>query len=252
MVIAKSKAEIEKMYRSGQLAAQLLHELCKMVEPGMNTLTLDRFAENWLKERKAFSPFKGYRSYPKHICTSINHQVVHGIPSEAAIMREGDIISIDCGVSFEGYVADTAATVGVGAISEPARKLIQATEQSLYHSIEQLRLGNRLYDVSYAVQSYIEPFGYTLVREFCGHGVGRKMHEEPLVPNCGKKPHTGPKLKEGWVLAVEPMVNLGVADVKTLADAWTVVTLDGKLSAHFEHTIAVTENGPRILTALNA
>lgn len=249
MVITKSKAEIEKMRRAGRLAARLLNELCLMVKPGITTLDLDRHAEERLRKLGAFSPFKGYRSYPKHICTSINEQVVHGIPSNR-VLREGDILSIDCGVSFEGYVGDTAATVGVGAISPEAQKLIAETERSLHAAIDSMRLGNRLYDVSNAVQSHVEPLGYTVVREFCGHGVGRRMHEDPQVPNYGR-PNTGQRLREGWVLAVEPMVNSGTRHVRVEKDGWTVVTLDGRISAHFEHTIAVTENGPRVLTLLD-
>lgn len=249
MVITKTKAEIEKMYRSGQLVGQLLKELCEMAKPGVTTADLDRFAQQKLRRSDAFSPFKGYRNYPCHICTSINEQVVHGIPSDRVVLKEGDIVSIDCGASLDGYVADAAATVGVGRISPEAQKLIADTEASLYCAIDKMRLGNRLYDISYAVQSYVEPRGYSLVREFCGHGVGRRMHEDPQVPNYGR-PNTGQKLRIGWVLAVEPMVNIGTHAVRIEKDGWTVVTLDGKLSAHFEHTIAITENGPRILTRL--
>ncbi len=247
MIVTKSRAELEKMYRAGQLLGEMLGELTQRVEPGVTTLDLDRFAEQWLRKAGAISPFKGYRNYPAHICTSVNEQVVHAIPANR-VLREGDVISIDAGIRVNGYVADSAITVGVGKISEKAEQLIRHTEASLERAIEQMRPGNRLYDISHAVQSYIEPLGYTLVKEFCGHGVGRKMHEEPQVPNCGHRPHTGPRLRPGWVLAVEPMVNLGTAAVKIERDGWTVTTLDGRISAHCEHTIAITDDGPWILT----
>jgi methionyl aminopeptidase len=251
MVITKTKAEIEKMLRAGQLLARLLQELSKIAQPGVSTLDLDQYAERRLKEAGAISPFKGYRGYPKNICASVNEQVVHAIPSNR-ILKDGDIISIDAGVLLDGYVADAAVTVGVGQISDVAARLIADTEKSLHKAIEKMQPGNRLYDISYAVQSYIEPLGYSLVKEFCGHGVGRKMHEEPQVPNCGHRPNTGPRLRSGWVLAVEPMVNVGTASVRFEKDGWTVVTLDGRLSAHFEHTVAITDNGPLVLTQLQS
>jgi methionyl aminopeptidase len=251
MVITKTKAEIEKMLRAGQLLARLLQELSKIAQPGVSTLDLDQYAERRLKEAGAISPFKGYRGYPKNICASVNEQVVHAIPSNR-ILKDGDIISIDAGVLLDGYVADAAVTVGVGQISDVAARLIADTEKSLHKAIEKMQPGNRLYDISYAVQSYIEPLGYSLVKEFCGHGVGRRMHEEPQVPNCGHRPNTGPRLRSGWVLAVEPMVNVGTASVRFEKDGWTVVTLDGRLSAHFEHTVAITDNGPLVLTQLQS
>jgi methionyl aminopeptidase len=229
----------------------LLQELSKIAQPGVSTLDLDQYAERRLKEAGAISPFKGYRGYPKNICASVNEQVVHAIPSNR-ILKDGDIISIDAGVLLDGYVADAAVTVGVGQISDVAARLIADTEKSLHKAIEKMQPGNRLYDISYAVQSYIEPLGYSLVKEFCGHGVGRKMHEEPQVPNCGHRPNTGPRLRSGWVLAVEPMVNVGTASVRFEKDGWTVVTLDGRLSAHFEHTVAITDNGPLVLTQLQS
>lgn len=249
MIVTKSRAEIDKMYRAGQMLGEMLQALAAKVEPGLATMELDRFAEEWLRKAGAISPFKGYRNYPYHICASVNEQVVHAFPSQR-VLREGDIISVDAGLKFNGYVADAAVTVGVGKISETAQKLIRHTETSLEKAIEQMQPGNRLYDISYAVQSYIEPLGYTLVKEFCGHGVGRKMHEDPQVPNCGHRPHTGPRLRPGWVLAVEPMVNLGTAAVKIERDGWTVTTLDGRISAHCEHTIAITDRGPLVLTKL--
>lgn len=179
----------------------------------------------------------------------MNEQVVHGIPGQKLI-KNGDIVSIDAGVVFDGYVADAAITIPVGEVSEQLQKLISITNRSLYYGISQMVEGNRLYDITYAIQSYTESYGYSLVKEFCGHGVGRKMHEDPQVPNCGHRPNTGPRLRSGWVLAIEPMVNMGSAGVKIESDGWTVVTNDGKPSAHFEHTVAITPNGPLILTAL--
>jgi methionyl aminopeptidase len=251
MIITKSHAEIEKMYRAGQLVGHLLRELVEMVKPGITTLELDEYAERRIRSAKAIPTFKGYRGYPYSICTSVNEQVVHGFPSNRRL-KEGDIISIDCGATLDGYVGDSALTVPVGEISEEAGKLIAVTEESLYRAIEQMRVGNRLYDVSYAVQSFVEPLGYTVVRDFCGHGIGTAMHEDPQVPNYAPsgRPGTGPRLREGWVLAIEPMVNIGTHKVRIEKDGWTVTTIDGKLSAHFEHTIAITQNGPWILTRL--
>lgn len=248
MIITKSRAEIEKMYRAGQLVGHLLRELCALVKPGITTLELDEFAERYIRSHGAIPTFKGYRGYPYTICTSVNEQVVHGFPSQRKL-QEGDIISIDCGATLDGYVGDSAMTVPVGEISEEARKLIEVTRNSLYRAIDKMRVGNRLYDISYAVQSYVEPLGYSVVRDFCGHGIGRAMHEEPQVPNYGR-PGTGQKLREGWVLAIEPMVNVGTHKVRIERDNWTVTTIDGKLSAHFEHTVAITANGPWILTEL--
>ncbi|MEW6731581.1 MAG: type I methionyl aminopeptidase [Acidobacteriota bacterium] len=248
MIITKSRAEIERMYRAGQLVGQLLQELCALVKPGVTTLELDNYAERRIRSVGAIPTFKGYRGYPFSICTSVNDQVVHGFPSRRQL-HEGDIISIDCGATLDGYVGDSAVTVPVGEISEEAQRLIKVTEMALYQAIDQMRVGNRLYDVSHAVQSYVEPLGYSVVRDFCGHGIGTAMHEEPQVPNYGRA-GTGPRLREGWVLAIEPMVNIGTHKVRIEADNWTVTTVDGKLSAHFEHTVAITQNGPRILTKL--
>ncbi len=250
MIITKSRAEIEKMYRAGQLVAQVLNSLCEMVNPGVTTRQLDEHAEKSIREAGAIPTFKGYRRYPYSICTSINEQVVHGFPSER-VLKEGDIISIDCGATLGGYVGDSAVTVPVGVISREAQDLINVTRNSLYCAIEKMRLGNRLYDVSYAVQAHVEPLGYTVVRDFCGHGIGTAMHEEPQVPNYGN-PGKGPRLREGWVLAIEPMVNIGSHEVRIEKDGWTVTTIDKKLSAHFEHTIAILAEGPWILTELNS
>ena len=246
MIIRKSKLEIERMRAAGQIVARVLKRLSEMVEPGLTTLELDSEAERMIVEAGAHPTFKGYHGYPRSICASINDEVVHGIPSKRKL-REGDIIGIDCGATYMGYVGDAAVTLPVGKISEPVKQLLDATQKSLHRAIEKCRIGNRLGDVCFAVQSCVEPLGYSIVKNYCGHGVGRAMHEEPQVPNYGK-PGTGPVLREGLVIAIEPMINLGTDKVKVLDDGWTVITADGKPSAHFEHTIAVTANGPEILT----
>lgn len=248
MIITKSRAEIEKMFKAGQLVGQVLQELKAMVEPGVTTLDLDNYAENRIRSAGAIPTFKGYKGYPFSICASVNEQVVHGFPSKRKLL-EGDIISIDCGATLEGYVGDSAITIPVGKISDEAKRLIKATEESLYKAIEKMVVGNRLSDISHAVQAYVEPLGYSVVRDFCGHGIGTAMHEEPQVPNYGP-PGRGPKLREGLVLAIEPMVNVGTHKVRIEQDGWTVTTLDKKLSAHFEHTVALTAEGPWILTKL--
>jgi len=250
MIIRKSKAELERMRASGLIVAQVLKRLKAMVEPGITTRDLDQEAERMIVGAGAYPTFKGYHGYPSSICASINDEVVHGIPSKRKL-REGDIVGIDCGATYMGYVGDAAITVPVGKISEPVERLLEATEQSLYRAIEKCRVGNRLGDVCNAVQSYVEPLGFSVVKNYCGHGVGRAMHEEPQVPNYGKA-GTGPILREGLVIAIEPMINLGHEDVKVLSDGWTVITLDGQPSAHFEHTVAITEEGPQILTVLQS
>jgi methionyl aminopeptidase len=249
MIIRKSKAEVEKMRAAGRIVAHVLQRLSVMVGPGVTTRDLDYEAERMIRDAGALPTFKGYHGYPASICASINDEVVHGIPSKRKL-REGDIIGIDCGATYLGYVGDSAVTVPVGKVSEELRKLIAITRASLFAAIEECKVGKRLGDVCNAVQAYVEPKGYTVVRNYCGHGIGRAMHEEPQVPNYGK-PGTGPILREGWVLAIEPMINIGNHDVRTLSDGWTVVTADGRPSAHFEHTVAITEDGPRILTSLD-
>ncbi len=236
------------MRRAGQVVAETLRDLRKMVEPGVTTRELDAHAENKIRSAGAYPTFKGYRGFPASICASVNDEVVHGIPSDRRL-RDGDIIKIDCGATLDGYVGDAAISVAVGRIDADLEKLIEATRGSLFKAIEKMIPGNRLYDVSYAVQEYVEERGFSVVRDFCGHGIGQRMHEDPQVPNYGR-PGTGPKLKEGWVLAIEPMVNAGTFEVKVLPDGWTVKTRDGKASSHFEHTIAITEDGPMVLTAL--
>ena len=248
MIIRKSRNEIEKMRRAGLIVAETLSELRKMVEPGITTRELDSYAEKKIRSANASPTFKGYRGFPASICASINDEVVHGIPSDRKL-REGDIIKIDCGATLDGYVGDAAISIGVGRVSEELERLMEVTRESLFRAVEKMVPGNRLYDVSYAVQEYVEERGYSVVREFCGHGIGQRMHEDPQVPNYGR-PGTGPKLKEGWVLAIEPMVNAGTHEVQILTDGWTVKTKDGKPSSHFEHTIAITEDGPIVLTSL--
>ena len=248
MVIRKSRSEIERMRRAGQVVAETLRDLRKMVEPGVTTRELDAHAEHKIRSSGAYPTFKGYRGFPASICASVNDDVVDGIPSDRRL-RDGDIIKIDCGATLDGYVGDAAISVPVGRIDADLEKLIEATRDSLFKAIEKMIPGNRLYDVSYAVQEYVEERGFSVVRDFCGHGIGQRMHEDPQVPNYGR-PGTGPKLKEGWVLAIEPMVNAGTFEVKVLPDGWTVKTRDGKASSHFEHTIAIAEEGPMVLTAL--
>jgi methionyl aminopeptidase len=247
MVICKSPAEIEKMHRAGLIVWGALEKMRAMVRPGLTTKELDEFAESYCAEHGARPAFKGYRGYPGSVCTSINQEVVHGIPSPSRRLREGDILSMDFGVELDGYFADAALTVPVGKIAPEREKLLRVTRESLEQGIEKVRLGNRLGDVSSAVQQCVEKSGFSVVREFVGHGIGTKMHEDPQVPNYGA-PGSGPRLQEGMVLAIEPMVNSGGAGVRLLEDEWTAVTADGSDSAHFEHTVAVTNNGPWILT----
>lgn len=248
MVIRKSVSELNKMRLAGLIVAETLSELRKMVEPGVTTLQLDTYAEKKIRSAGAYPTFKGYRKFPSSICASVNDEVVHGIPSDRRL-REGDIVKIDCGATLNGYVGDAAITVPVGKISSKIEELLETTRASLFRAVEKMVAGNRLYDVSYAVQEYVEGKGFSIVRDFCGHGIGQQMHEDPQVPNYGR-PGTGPKLKEGWVLAIEPMVNMGTHEVHVLSDGWTVKTKDGKASSHFEHTIAVTSDGPVVMTAL--
>ena len=248
MIIRKSKTEIEKMKAAGQIVARVLKRLSAMVEPGITTRDLDYEAERMIRDAGAYPTFKGYHGFTASICASINDEVVHGIPGKRKL-REGDIIGLDCGATYQGYVGDSAVTVPVGNVSEQVKRLMETTRQSLFKAIEKCQVGNRLGDVCNAVQAYVEPLGYSVVRNYCGHGIGRAMHEEPQVPNYGRA-GTGPVLREGWVLAIEPMINLGRHDVKVLSDGWTVITMDGQPSAHFEHTVAITQEGPRILTLL--
>jgi methionyl aminopeptidase len=248
MIICKSPAEIEKLRRSGRLVRGILEELRGRVRPGVSTLELERFAEKRLAEAGAKPAFKGYRGYPCCLCTSVNEEIVHGIPSGRRL-KEGDIVSLDLGAVLEGYYGDSALTVPVGEISGESRKLLRVTEEALEIAIGKVRLGNRLGDISSAVQEYVEKNGFSVVRDMVGHGIGRELHEEPQVPNFGLAGH-GPALKEGMVFAIEPMVNSGGYEMRILDDHWTAVTVDGTNSAHFEHMVAVTRNGPDVLTRL--
>ena len=226
----------------------MFEELKPLVRPGISTRELDRIAEEAIIKRGAKPAFKGYRGFPCCLCTSVNHEIVHGIPSDRKLV-EGDLIGVDMGAWLDGYYGDAAISFPVGEVSEEARRLLKVTEDSLYVGIEKARVGNRLSDISYAIQTVVENAGYSVVREFVGHGIGRDLHEEPQVPNFGQ-PGKGPRLREGLVLAIEPMVNTGSPATRVLADRWTAVTRDGSLSAHFEHTIAIMDPGPWILTAL--
>lgn len=248
MIILKSKHEIATMRAASRIVAEVLRELTQAARPGISTLELDTIAEHGIRKRGGIPAFKGYRGFPKSLCVSVNEQVVHGIPSKRRL-KEGDIVGLDLGAIWDGYYGDAAVTVPVGRIAPEAEDLLAVAEASLYVGIKQARSGNYLSDISHAVQTYAESHGYNVVRVFVGHGIGTALHEEPQVPNFGP-PSRGPRLKEGLVLAIEPMVNTGCAEVEILDDGWTVVTADGQLSAHFEHTVAITENGPEILTAI--
>ena len=247
-IILKSPDEIESMRRAGVVVAEVLEVLKGKVRPGATTLDLEKIAEEETRKRKASPAFKGYRGYPFCLCTSVNSEVVHGMPSKK-VLKEGDIVSIDYGSFVEGFYGDAAVTVPVGRVSEEAARLVRVTEESLAKAVEAAREGNRLLDISSAVQSHVEPQGFSVVRDFVGHGIGRELHEPPQVPNFGV-PGRGVKLKAGMVLAIEPMINSGGWAIKVLEDGWTAVTADGKLSAHFEHTVAITPDGPRVLTKL--
>jgi methionyl aminopeptidase len=252
MIIFKSPEEIDRMRRAGRITALTVERLIEAVRPGMSTADLDAMAEKSILGEGAVPSFKGYRGFPATICTSVNHEVVHGIPSPKRKLIPGDILKLDVGAVWEGYHGDSAVSVFVGGPpSEEAIKLVRVTEESLEAGIAQLQPGRRLSDVGHAVQQVAEGAGFSCVREYAGHGVGRALHEDPQVPNYGD-PGRGPLIRPGLVVAVEPMVNLGTWRTRVLADRWTVVTTDGKLSAHFEHTIAVTEDGPEVLTARQA
>jgi methionyl aminopeptidase len=248
VIVCRSAAELEKMRAAGRLVGEVLTALTPSVVPGVTTAELDEVAEKMIADAGAIPAFKGYHGYPATICSSINEEVIHGIPSGQRVLREGDILSIDVGASLEGYFGDSAITVPVGQVSEEAARLLTVTEEALYKAIEVARPGGRVSDIGHAVQKHVEAYGFSVVREFVGHGIGQKMHEEPQVPNYGE-PGRGPRLAEGMVLAIEPMVNAGKPAVKVLSDGWTAVTRDKSLSAHFEHTVAITASGAWILTA---
>ena len=246
MIVCKSASEIERMRASNALVADVLAELGAMVAPGVTTADLDAAAERLVRERGAEPAFKGYRGYPATLCASINEQVVHGIPS-ARKLQDGDIVSLDMGVKLNGFFGDSAVTVPVGNVSDEVMELLRVTEEALDKGIEQVRLGGRISDIGHAIQRHVEGHGFSVVREFVGHGIGASLHEEPQIANYGE-PGRGPRLIEGMVLAIEPMVNMGRPAVRVLSDGWTAVTRDGSLSAHFEHKVAVTKDGPLVLT----
>jgi methionyl aminopeptidase len=246
MIIGKSRKELEKMRAAGQLVGRVLRELRRMAQPGLTTLDLDRAAERMIRDAGAIPTFKGYHGYPFSICASVNEQVVHGFPSNYEL-KEGDIFSIDVGATLGGFVGDTATTVPVGKVNDALLQLIRVTEECLERAIAQCYHGNHLGDIGHAVQSYAEAHGYSVVRDYVGHGIGRRMHEDPQIPNYGT-PGKGAKIKNGYVFAIEPMVNIGTYLTRVLADGWTVVTQDGLPSAHVEHTVAITEEGPQVFT----
>jgi methionyl aminopeptidase len=246
-ILIKTPAEIDKMRRSGQALRQVHEAVRPLVVAGASTMDLENAAAAKMDELRAISAFKGYHGFPAVLCTSVNSQVVHGIPTAKCVLTEGDIVSVDCGVIIDGFYSDAAVTYSVGIPSPATKKLLEVTEASLYKAIEQAQVGGRLGDISFAVQEMCEAQGFGVVREFVGHGIGRSMHEDPQVPNFGPR-GKGPRLKAGMVLAIEPMVNAGGPEVKVLPDGWTTITLDHSLSAHFEHTVAITKDGPQILT----
>ena len=248
MIVRKSPAEIETMRRAGRVVAETLEILRGMVKPGVTTKLLDEIAEREIRARGATPSFVGYRGFPATLCTSLNNEIVHGIPG-GATLREGDLIKIDCGAIVDGFHGDSAITLPVGEVDESKRKLVETTARALAAGIAEVRLGNKTGDIGAAVQTIAEGAGFSVVREYVGHGIGRALHEDPPIPNYGQ-PGRGLKLEEGMVIAIEPMVNVGSYETRLLADGWTVVTADGSLSAHFEHTVALTADGPQVLTAV--
>ncbi|MDF2948393.1 MAG: map [Sedimentibacter sp.] len=248
MIILKTKREIEVMRKAGRLVAKS-HELVReYIKPGVTTKELDQLVEEFLRSQNAIPTFKGYGGFPFSICASVNEEVVHGFPSDRKLL-EGDIVSIDIGATFEGYVGDSAKTFYVGEVEDERRRLVEATRQSFYEGIKFAKTSFRLSDISHAIQQYAESQGFSVVRDFVGHGVGKNMHESPQIPNFGK-PGKGPRLQEGMVLAIEPMINAGKYNVKVLDNDWTVVTVDGRPSAHYEHTVAITDGEPELLTVI--
>lgn len=249
MIIIKTDREIQFMKQAGIVVANALEKIHEFIKPGITTYELDRIADEYIRSQNAIPSFKGYCKFPASICTSINEEVVHGIPSKDRILHEGDIISVDCGAILDGYQGDAARTFPVGDISKEAKNLIDVTEESFFKGIEKAVVGSRLSDISNAIQQYAENFGYSVVRDYVGHGIGRDMHEDPEIPNFGK-PGKGPRLVKGMCLAIEPMINIGKYNVKVKQDNWTVVTIDGSLSAHYENTIAILKDGLEITTLI--
>ncbi len=248
MINIRSQREIEQLRKANSIAAQVFQRLRGKVVPGITTGELDQIAEEHIRFRGAVPAFKGYRGFPATLCISINEEVVHGIPNDRKL-KEGDIVSLDVGVNLNGYFGDAAITLPVGEVDQEAKRLLEVTERALYVGIEKARAGNRLFDISFAIQQWVESHGFSVVRDFVGHGIGKGLHEEPQIPNFGP-PHQGPRIENGMVFALEPMVNEGTYEVRVLSDGWTVVTADGKRSAHFEHTIAVTDGEAEILSTL--
>jgi methionyl aminopeptidase len=248
MIIIKSRREIDIMRRAGRIVALALQEVEKHIRPGITTAELDRIAEEVITSHGAYPTFKGYNGYPASICTSVNNEVVHGIPG-LKVLKDGDIISVDIGALIDGYNGDAARTYAVGNVSQEALELIEVTKESFYKGIAYAKPGYRLSDISHAIQEYVESHNYSVVRDYVGHGIGQKMHEDPQIPNFGP-PGKGPRLKAGMTFAIEPMVNMGSYEVYTLENKWTVVTRDGSLSAHYENTVAITEQDPLILTTI--
>lgn len=252
MIIIRSKREIDCLRESNKVVATVFREIKKMVKPGITTMELDREAERLIRVHGGIPAFKGYKppgyqsAFPASMCISVNEEVVHGIPGPRKL-EEGDIVSLDVGVLLDGYYGDAAITIPVGPVSEEAKRLIEVTERALYVGIEKAKGGNRLSDISHAIQAYAEEHGFSVVRDFVGHGIGKSLHEDPQIPNFGP-PHQGPRLRKGMILALEPMINAGTWQVTRLGDEWTVVTIDGKLSSHFEHSIALTDGDPEILS----
>lgn len=248
MIICKTPRELEIMREAGRIVALTHEELKKHIQPGITTKELDAIAEKFIKQHDAYPSFLGYNGFKGSVCASVNEELVHGIPG-SRILKEGDVISLDIGAFYNGYHGDSAWTYGVGAISDEAQKLLDVTEKSLFLGLDEAKPGERLSNISHAIQTFVESNGFSIVREYVGHGVGQDLHEDPQIPHYGP-PNKGPRLRPGMVLAVEPMVNAGSRYVRTLADDWTVVTVDGKICAHFEHTVAITETGYEILTRI--
>ncbi len=246
MIPLKSKEDLKMLNKSGKILAKIMRKLAKFVRPGISTIEIDRIAEKLIKDEDVISAFKGYDGFPANICTSINEEVVHGIPGKR-VLEEGDILGLDVGVNYKGYFSDAAVTLPVGRVDTELKKLIEVTRRALSEGIKQARVNNHLSDISYAIQKYVEANGFSVVRQFVGHGIGRNLHEDPQIPNFGL-PHEGEVLKEGMVFAIEPMVNMGTWECGIADNGWTAVTKDGSASAHFEHTVAITGNGPKILT----
>jgi methionyl aminopeptidase len=248
VIIIKSPREIEQLKKSNAIVAEIFQKLKKAIVPGITTKELDQIAEEMILSRGAIPAFKGYRGFPATLCISINEEVVHGIPGQRRL-KEGDIVSLDLGAILNGYFGDAAITLPVGELDLVAKRLLEVTEKALYIGIDQVKVGNRLFDISYAIQTWVESHGFSVVKDFVGHGIGKDLHEEPQIPNFGS-PHQGPRLEKGMVFALEPMVNEGTYGVRILSDGWTVVTADGKRSAHFEHSIVITDGGAEVLSTL--